>query len=156
VDKLYGEDWNRLVDALTGGVSETITVRGDLVKASDNNALLQILSAGASYFGGLRVRGQDTWDILVMAAAGAPAGGLKFRDADTSATISFDRNDNVGIPATKRLYLDADGNGVGGDTYLAEGAGNRTDVITGGVIRAQVDANLNLRNAAALQVLDGT
>ncbi|AIC16960.1 hypothetical protein [Nitrososphaera viennensis] len=37
VDKLYGEDWNRLVDALTGNVAENITLTG-LFKVSRPNA----------------------------------------------------------------------------------------------------------------------
>lgn len=123
VDKLYGEDWNRLIDALTGAAAESITLRGNLVR-SGANPLVEILGDDANSYAGVRLQGRDAWDILAMAAAGAPTGGLKFRDTATGATISFDRDGNVGIPATKRLYLDRDSNGVGSDTWIEENSAN--------------------------------
>lgn len=104
-------------------MAENITLRGSLVR-SGANPLVEVLGDDANSFAGVRLRGRDAWDILAMATAGAPTGGLKFRDTATGATISFDRDGNVGIPAANRLYLDGDSNGVGSDTWIEENSAN--------------------------------
>lgn len=125
VDKLYGEDWNRLIDALTGGVAENVTLLGTLA----------VTRAGTD--GVARLKNTNTGGLDVYFHVGETARyANKWKISDNSDVtlgnlyLDFNSSGYVAIRQGARLVLD--GSVDSGDTYIVEGASNRMDFFGGG------------------------
>lgn len=97
VDKLYGEDWNRLVDALTGSVAENLSILGNVLVGNGGTSYAH-LSVSKAGFDGISVEntnsGGTTWGLFVG------DGGL-------------------GLNSTAALVRKGSGgSGIGGDTLV--------------------------------------
>lgn len=142
VDKLYGEDWNRLVDALTGGVAENLTINGTVqhggnVSIEKATALLNIQTPANTTEPTLRLgqAGATAWDVYLTSPSGdlsfavnGGQAGLRIVRSGTSVAYVYVPNGDLILKPAKKLYLDD-----GGDTYLVEGAPNILSVYAGGV-----------------------
>lgn len=147
VDKLYGEDWNRLVDSVTGGAAEDFIMKG-AVRVGAGGTSYAKLSVSNAGLDGMSVEnvnsGGSTWGLFVgdsglgMAGTGAiirkGSGGSGIGGGDTLVMIRFDSNGHLGLLSGGRLYLDNVPNtgGVGGDTYISEAAANIMRFYAGG------------------------
>ncbi|MEM2141559.1 hypothetical protein [Nitrososphaera sp.] len=148
VDKLYGEDWNRLVDALTGGIAESLIFLGPLRVGQGGTSYGKISVSNAG-FDGISVEnvnaGGSTWGLFVGDSGiglGSTAGiirkgssGAGIGGGDTLVMLRFNTSGDLGLLSGGKLYLDnaANTGGIGGDTYITEGATNRLDFYGGGV-----------------------
>ena len=81
------------------------------------------------------------------------SGGLRFGSKDAGGTLAYQielsntgnyvkLNEDVQLPATKKLYLDG-----GGDTYIHEPSGNQIGLVTGGNTRVLVQAHKTYINS---------
>lgn len=151
VDKLYGEDWNLLINALTGLATEPITLLGTLTVKSQSGFVQQNPNTpGApgtvtqSFWQGKNGSGtiknlfeQDVY--LDTITAGAEEARLRRYLMEAGVVVEYQRVNVAGnrrfditahdfaLDATKKLYLDG-----GSDTYIHQVSNDVIEIVTAG------------------------
>lgn len=166
VDKLYGEDWNRLVDALTGSVTEDIVLSGIFTAKGSR---VEIRPNGVAPFNtpntGLYITESSDNIARIYLQSNSASSRRKtlyvdnsnnFSIADSSdggAIFSVNNGGSVGIPSGQKIFLDAAG--FLGDTYLSESTANQIDFVLGGTNTLNLSSSAVTVKGADLGIASG-
>lgn len=155
VDKLYGEDWNRLIDALTGLVEEDISIQGILsikhkIKSTQTASAFLLEAASNSYFAFSPVGATEKWVTMGAGegsaiAAYMPIGNTYpqswYNSIDTSALVArLFSSGSIAIASGAKILVD--GAAGAGNSYIQEASADNVIHVVGGTTVLQLNASL--------------